>query len=187
MTEELKKELFDCMDKFILTPTPTGRFVDLRFDVNPYSPIYEPLIQQAVQYKRAGNYNEALKCYIDIFKQEECFNAEIVRYFCKVLICDGELLLAFSWLAAAAQALTNKFGPCPNPYMPQIPWAQLDNLIDLVNACIQLQKTQNIKSFCDYVAPLAGNPAYRLPCTAEQLLSQANIVIERFRYLNSKY
>lgn len=187
MTDKVKNELFDCMEEYIITPAPTGRFVDLRFDVNPYSPIYEPMIKQAVQYKRAGNYDEAIKCYIDIFKREKCFNTEIVRYLCKVLICDGELLLAFSWLAAAAQALMEKFGPSPNPYVPQIPWAQMDDLLNLVNACVNLQKTRNINSFCNYVAPIAGNPTYRLKCTSNQLFSQANIVLDRFHYLHSKY
>ena len=176
MTEELWNELGNCMDKYSVTPVPTGKFSDLRYDVNPYSPTYEPLIKQAVQYKRAGNYDEAIKIYIKIFDDAKCFNTEIVRYLCKVLICDGELLFAFHWLGAAGIALEKKCGPCPDPNVPFIPWAQFQDATELINACIDLRNTRDIKSFCNYVASIAGNPGY-VPANPTDLVMQADEIV----------
>ena len=182
MTEELWNELRQCMNKYCIVLTPQDRYaIDrdliLRFDVNPYSPFYEPMIKQAVQYKREGNYEEAIRCYIKIFNEAKCFNTEIVRYLCKVLICDGELILAFRFLGAAFCELKIKCGPCPNPYAPSIPWAQFDDMDRLVRACFNFVHTQNIKTFCAYAAPIAGDPNYSPKCDPALLLMQAYRII----------
>lgn len=177
MTDEVREKLYQCMDKYNVTLRPTGKLTDLRYEVDSYSPIYEPIIKQAVQYKRVGNYDEAIRCYIKIFNEAKCFNTEIVRYLCKVLICDGELLLAANWLGAAYETLVKECGPRPNPFVPSIPWAQFQDALDLINACVDLQETKNLKPFCDYVASIAGNPYYVPTCDPAKFTMQVNKIV----------
>ena len=182
MTDELWNELRQCMNRYCVLPTPQNRYdIDhtlfLRYDVNPYSPFYEPTIKQAVQYKRQGNYEEAIRCYIKIFDEAKCFHTEIVRYLCKVLICDGELILAFRFLASSFSELKNKRGPCPNPYAPSVPWAQFDDMDRLVRACYDFVRTQNINTFCAYAARIAGDPNYSPKCDPALLLMQAYRIV----------
>lgn len=184
MTEEVWNELHQCMDRYCITPTPSNQYdishdYNLQFDVDPYSPTYEPLIKQAVQYKRAGNYDEAIKLYIKIFDDAKCFNTEIVRYLCKVLICDGELILAYKLLGASWDALRDKCGPCPVPSIPSIPWAQINDASQLVKACSELANTRDFRPFCAYVAPIAGNPCYVPTCNIIDLFMQAYMIAAR--------
>lgn len=177
MTEKVKKELFDCMGNLIAGSMTDNMFFELPYDVDPYSPYYEPMIKQAVQYKREGNYDDAIKCYIDIFKREKRFNTEIVRYLCKVLICDGELVLAYQLLAGAYYALSIKCGPHPNPFVPSIPWAQAEDGAKLLNACSVLANSWDVGTFSNYVASVAGNPTYLPKRSHFQLISQAEEVV----------
>ena len=177
MNDKVRKELFDCMGNLIAGAITDNMYFNLPYDVDPYSPNYEPIIKQAVQYKREGNYDEAIKCYVDIFKREKRFNTEIVRYLCKVLICDGELVLAFQLLTGAYYALSTKCGPYPFPHLPSIPWAQAEDGAKLLNACSVLANSWDVSTFNNYVASVAGNLTYLPKCSHFQLISQAEEVV----------
>ena len=187
MTDELWNELRQCMNRYCITPIPQDRYEDNMFfevpyDVDPYSPYYEPMIKQAVQYKREGNYDDAIKCYIDIFKREKRFNTEIVRYLCKVLICDGELVLAFRFLCSAWYELSTKCGQHLLPSIPAIPWAQLFDATELMGACSCLVNTTDFHTFYIYVTAIANDPSYLMPKYAiPKLLMQAGMIAAKVR------
>ncbi len=173
MTEEVRKKLFDCMERLRVNSASDWKFTDLRYEIAPCPPACEAVLERAARCRREGKYDEALSCCIDIFRREMYFHLDVMREMCRALICDGELLLAFYLLTASVHELVRRMGPCPVPQVPSVPWAQLDDILRLERACADLVKTRDLRAFCAYAAPIAEDPYYVPACDLLSLLLQA--------------
>lgn len=165
-----------------------------KIEVDPYPISLEPTIRLAVEEKRNGQYDEAIRLYLEIFKKPSGLNADIMAFLFKVLVCDGELVKAQEIIRYAEEALISQVGEkaplrlFPNgPVMGCTKWKQTVYRDDLYNACNEGVLRFNGKisiptfgvpvSLLQFARSMSGNPDFSYTCSHEKLAQEIGMVV----------
>lgn len=145
-------------------------------DTAPYSPALESTIQEAVAYKRNGDYDKSIEIYLDIFKRTGCVNSNISAFLYKSIICAEEFSLGYELLLIVEIILIAKEGPrmpiIPfpgGPVLGYIKWAHTEYMEELEDASRNALRYRDTNYLLRYVQPKSGNPSYRFKKSATQI------------------
>lgn len=146
---------------------------------NNYSPSLEPAIQEAVSFKRSGNYDRAVEIYLDIFSDCGCVNNNIVTFLYKVVLCAEEFSLAYEMIVVSENEAIRQVGPLAplrffpgGPVFRYVKWAQTDYKEELLEASRQTLLTGNTSALLEYVRSKSGNASYRFTKSNTQIISE---------------
>ncbi len=152
--------------------------------VSNYSPSLEPQIQEAVSYKRSGNYDKAVEIYLDIFSNCGYVNNTVLTFLFKVILCAEEFALAFEMIIVSENEAIGQVGPMAplrffpgGPVFRYVKWAQTDYKEEFIAACQQTLRTNNTSYLLNYVSSKSGNENYRFTKSDAQIINEIGRLI----------
>lgn len=156
----------------------------IKVDTEAYSPLFEMRIQEAVEYKRGGQYDRAVDIYIDIFHEMKSVNSNIMAFLYKVILSAEEFKLAYDLIVLIEQIVILNIGPkCPirpfpnGPVMGYIKWAFTDYKEQFLTACIKSLSSRNTQYLLEYVIPKSGNPSYKFSKSDSQIFKEISQIV----------
>ncbi len=171
MNTEIKARLEDLLNSI--------KIIKIDIINDPYPPVYESTIQDAVACKRNGNYDKSVEIYLGIFKNMGCVNANIAAFLYKTLVSAEEFYLAFMLISFVEVSVILTDGPkmpiAPFPGGPvigYIKWAFTEYREELKAACKNTLFYRDPNYLLNYVKPLSGNPLYRFKKSNNQIFEE---------------
>lgn len=85
-------------------------FNKIVIDCSKYPNYLEDYIQKAVELKRTGSFNEAIKIYLEIIRNENKVFPEVLTYLYKSVLCTGQLDFAYETILLAEDFIKRCWG-----------------------------------------------------------------------------
>lgn len=133
-----------------------------------YPPYIENLVQKAVDLKRQGKFNEAIKIYLELITSEKRVFPVLLEYLYKTVLCTGRLDFAYETIVMAENFIKRCWGP--NSIYGT--WSQEDKRVEFE----QIIKKLNL---------ISPNILTTSSILAEQNIS--NYVKENYNHFNQAY
>lgn len=135
----------------------------LPITTNNYPDSIEDDIQEAVQYKRSGNYDRSLEVYLDILKQQRILFTGVLNGLFKTIAVKGYLKEAYTLLlkgnAAMSQSKTMN-----NPF------GMSNGFKDHMNRMEEAVKSERM--LLQYLTSISGNPYYKLARSYQEIYQE---------------
>jgi len=127
------------------------------------------VLEEAVRLKRMGRYDESCKIYLDLMRDRKLASSEMLYFLFKPTVCAGCFDLAMILLFNSFQMLAN-YG-----------YAQGSNqenwLMNMGYLAARIVKDSDLAVVEQGLAPLSGNPNYKIPVDIDTLRAQiANMI-----------
>ena len=152
-----------------------------------YPARWEPIIQEAAEAKRNGDFLFAIELYLSLIEVEKTIHPEVLYFFYKPILCAGRLDFAYQVITVAELYAKMAWGPVyiPNMFgvpMPQMamPWVQETRRKELEEAFLKC--SENMPTGVIQINDVSGNAwtINRIKERLDTLLTTLKEIMEKY-------